>query len=143
MGKVCSNLTGRQGPAADPVVPKIPKTLKVTIMKAFGLKHLNMTGDNIYVLCEMSQKGGKEPQKFKTTTKKNALSPEWNEFYEMQWAETEGLTFTIFDEGIVSERTEGKVQVPESKFMPGGFEGELPIDGCDKGTLTVRIEPVY
>mmetsp|Transcript_123771 Transcript_123771/g.214569 ORF Transcript_123771/g.214569 Transcript_123771/m.214569 type:complete len:144 (-) Transcript_123771:194-625(-) len=143
MGKVCSNLSGREGPLPDVARPKIPKTLKVTILKAAGLKHLNMSGDNIYVLCEMSQVAGKEPQKFKTTTKKNALSPEWNEFYEMQWAETDGLTFTIFDEGMLSDRTEGKVQVPRDKFMPNGYSGELPIAGCDKGTLTVRIEPVY
>mmetsp|Transcript_77790 Transcript_77790/g.128924 ORF Transcript_77790/g.128924 Transcript_77790/m.128924 type:complete len:153 (-) Transcript_77790:110-568(-) len=148
VGKVCSACVARDEQAEPPAPPKSPTALSVSIFKASGLKNKNMTGDNIYCLCEMASKDGRPPQMFRTTTKKD-LNPEWNEVYDLKWqAETDtyvdGLLFTIYSSGMLADKTEGTVDVKKEAFLTeGGFEGELPIVGCDDGKLGIKIDLVY
>lgn len=116
-----------------------PKTLKITIKQATGLKHRNISGDNIFCSCKFGSKS------WKTQKIKNSLEPVWNETQEVEWikdAENK-IIVNVLDSGMMVDKTEGKVEVSPEQFLPNGFEGELPIAGADNAMLSLKIEPVY
>mmetsp|Transcript_104567 Transcript_104567/g.172011 ORF Transcript_104567/g.172011 Transcript_104567/m.172011 type:complete len:106 (-) Transcript_104567:4-321(-) len=105
----------------------------------------------MYCHCKLICTDGrhhKNPPEFRTESLKNNLNPEWNAVYDLPWhADTDvyttGLLFTIYDEGLLNKKTEGEVRLAKEEFMPAGFEGLLPIVGCENGKLSVTIEPLY
>merc|ERR1712232_63066 len=87
-----------------------PQKLKVSIIKATGLKHLNFTGDNLY--CEACVKHADKRVKanaVRTKTVKQSLDPLWNETFEVEpWQTGEPLEFTVYDKGSLMSKKEGK-----------------------------------
>jgi len=120
-----------------------PQSLRVTIIKATHLKHLNFTGDAPWVKCEVKHTDRREaPSMCKTRAIKNSLDPEWHETHDLDhWHPGEAIEFTIYDEGVVGSKTEGRVTVPSDTFYPNGFDGSLPIAGIEEAALHIRIEP--
>jgi hypothetical protein len=121
---------------------EVPKRLRVTIIQANGLKHLNsMTGDNLY--CQAVVKHADKRIKSKavqTKIVKKSLDPYWNETFEMEpWQAGEPLEFTIYDQGLLGSRTEGKALLPSEYFHPEYFEGEVPIEGLEHAMLRVAV----
>lgn len=115
-----------------------PKKLRISIMHAEGLKHLNLSGDSIFCICEVAGKS------WHTSKVKHSLEPMWNETTEMEWrSDAKAVEIKILDEGMLADRTEGVVKVPKEAFSARVFEGELPIEGCPGGVLGVRIEPIF
>merc|ERR1712183_1148068 len=111
--------------------------------EASGLKHLNMTGDNMVCVCEVKH-GDRRAKATKWQTKqvKKSLDPQWNETEEMEdWRPGESLEFVVYDHGWVGSKTEGRVTLPSEKFYPHGFHGALPLDGIPGATLSVRVAP--
>lgn len=118
------------------------RTLQVTIVKAGHLRHLNVSGDSPWCACEVLRKGrrSRNATGFKTEALKNTLDPEWNETHSIEgWAVGDALEFTIYNQGLLSSRTEGRVILESDRFFPDGFEGDLTIDGVDGGTLSICI----
>lgn len=122
-----------------------PFTLQVSVVSATGLKHLNFTGDATYCTCDVKRLDAKrDPVHVKTkTVRANPLSPSWDETHDIpNWYAGEGLEFTIYNEGVLGSKVEGKVVVPCDRFYPAasGFEGDLPVSGLEAATLRVRIK---
>mmetsp|Transcript_45367 Transcript_45367/g.125907 ORF Transcript_45367/g.125907 Transcript_45367/m.125907 type:complete len:616 (+) Transcript_45367:1-1848(+) len=116
--------------------------LEIKIIKATGLAHLNLSGDAPWCLCEARRPGHKDvAASCKTQTCNRTLDPVWNMTHELCWWVGEPLEFTIYDKGLLGNKTEGRVSVPAEKFYPGGFEGDIPIAGLPHAFLTVCIMP--
>eukprot|EP00928_Gymnodinium_smaydae_P067709 TRINITY_DN5070_c4_g1_i1.p1 TRINITY_DN5070_c4_g1~~TRINITY_DN5070_c4_g1_i1.p1 ORF type:complete len:1035 (+),score=243.79 TRINITY_DN5070_c4_g1_i1:77-3181(+) len=120
-----------------------PQKLEVAIIQATGLRHLNMTGDAPYVVCEVDHADRHQKKaSCQTQAIKGTLDPQWNEVHEVDpWRVGESLTFTVYDKGTIGSKTEGKITVPSRYFYPQGFEGEVPIEGLEHSMLYVRIVP--
>eukprot|EP00927_Polykrikos_kofoidii_P000045 TRINITY_DN1001_c0_g1_i2.p1 TRINITY_DN1001_c0_g1~~TRINITY_DN1001_c0_g1_i2.p1 ORF type:complete len:2239 (+),score=295.82 TRINITY_DN1001_c0_g1_i2:60-6719(+) len=120
-----------------------PQKLEVTVIQAMGLKHLNMTGDNMFCVCSVdhAEKKGKATN-FQTKKVAKSLDPLWNETHELDpWHNGEPLEFMIYDHGMIGSKKEGKAVLPSEYFYPDGFEGDIPIDGLSHALLHVRVVP--
>eukprot|EP00448_Togula_jolla_P014268 CAMPEP_0170585478 /NCGR_PEP_ID=MMETSP0224-20130122/9235_1 /TAXON_ID=285029 /ORGANISM="Togula jolla, Strain CCCM 725" /LENGTH=530 /DNA_ID=CAMNT_0010908965 /DNA_START=17 /DNA_END=1606 /DNA_ORIENTATION=+ len=117
--------------------------VEVGIVRALGLHRLNMSGNALYCVCEVkSEKKDKaKTSKCETKTVRNTLDPVWDEKHTLDWKPGEALEFLIYDKGLISSKTEGKVVLASEKFYPSGFEGEVPIEGLPSATLYVHILP--
>jgi hypothetical protein len=111
------------------------RQLKISFLRATGLRHLNMSGDAPWCECQVGTNG----PKCQTGVVKGTLDPEWNETHEITWRPDMPLIFTVFDQGLIGSKTEGKATMQCERFLPGGFEGDLEI-GNNSGKLTVKIE---
>jgi len=125
--------------------------LQVTIVKAAGLKHLNLFGDAQFCKCEVQspkcfadagQPGASCVTSTVGGTMSGTLDPVWNETHELSCQMGDSLLFTISDKGLIGSSTEGKVTVRSEDFQKSGFQGDLPISGLEHATLTVKIELV-
>jgi hypothetical protein len=115
--------------------------LQVTIIKATGLKHLNLLGDAPWCLCKVLRGDTlAQPSCCKTAAVKGTLEPVWDETHEILWKVGEAIEFTVYDKGLIGSKTEGKVVVPSDKFFPDGFEGSLSISGLPHALLYVRLK---
>lgn len=120
------------------------QSLEVSILRATNLKHLNYSDDAPWCQCMVRHADRREaPSMCKTEALKNSLDPEWNETHVLEhWQVGEPLEFTIYDGGLIGSKTEGKVTLPSDRFYPGGFDGELAINGLDNAALHIRIRPL-
>lgn len=133
-------------PPATRETPSTPATvqrLRVSIIRATGLKHLNLVGDSPWCACEV-QRAGKnaKPSKCQTKSVPKTLDPVWNEVHDLDWFVGESLEFTIYDKGVIGSKVEGRVVVHSQQFYPYGFEGELPIGGLDHAMLSISVAPI-
>jgi len=122
--------------------------LFVDVVAATGLAQMNhFTGDHPYVQCEAKHLNRHErPTKAATKpmTLGDTMNPFWNERLEIQpWQPGEDLEFTIYDEGLIGARTEGKVSLPSANFYPQGYNGMLPINGLPSAFLQVAVQPAF
>lgn len=125
----------------------LPQRLAVSILQAHGLKHMNsFTGDNPYVTCEVKHL---DPATDATRVETKSLSqgdtfnPFWGETHNLEpWFAGESLEFTIYDEGLVASKTEGKVVLPSDVFFPQGFSGMVAISGLPHALLHVIVRPL-
>eukprot|EP00927_Polykrikos_kofoidii_P001859 TRINITY_DN10722_c0_g1_i3.p1 TRINITY_DN10722_c0_g1~~TRINITY_DN10722_c0_g1_i3.p1 ORF type:complete len:782 (-),score=117.47 TRINITY_DN10722_c0_g1_i3:304-2625(-) len=132
---------------AAAVVP--PRELEIFIAHATGLRHLNLAGDGPWCRCEVERAAGSEqvgdgrnhqPPRCDTRALSKTLDPVWNEKHELgPWHVGESLLFTVYDQGLLSSKIEGRVQLCSADFYPNGFEGALPISGLEHAKLFVRV----
>merc|ERR1711964_589759 len=99
--------------------------LRVAIVKAKNLRHLNFSGDAPWCCCEIQKATNKEQSSnCKTQVVKNTLDPVWNETHELDnWRVGDSLVFTVYDHGVLSSKTEGVSTLESGRFYPGGFDG--------------------
>jgi len=124
-----------------------PQRLAVSILQAHGLQHMNhFTGDHPYVLCEVKHHDSSlEETKVETkpVTDGDTQNPFWGETHTLgPWHEGEPLEFTVYDEGLIGSKTEGKVVLGPELFFPNGFSGMLSISGLPHAMLHVIIRPL-
>jgi len=117
--------------------------LAVSIIQAYGLNHMNhFTGDHPYCVCEVkhSDKHAKTTKvETKPVTTGDTLNPIWNETHELEpWHQGEPLEFTVYDKGLISSKTEGKVVLPPT-FFPNGFSGTLQFSGLPHALLSISV----
>jgi len=113
----------------------------VSIVQARGLKHLNMTGDNMFCVCEVKRADRHaKPLKWQTKRVKKSLDPMWNETKELEdWHPGESLEFVVYDHGMIGSKTEGRAMLASERFDPNGFQGPLQIEGVPGATLLIRV----
>merc|ERR1712050_38454 len=72
------------------------------------------------------------------------LNPVWNECHVIEgFFPGDSLEFTVHDQGLAGSKTEGKSYIDTEHFYTeAGFEGDLPIEGLQHATLSVRIRPL-
>jgi hypothetical protein len=112
------------------------------MIQAHGLKHLNhFTGDHPYCVCEVKSHAGPAKAETKPVTSGDTLNPVWDEAFEIDpWQEGESLEFTIYDQGLIGAKTEGKALLPAESFFPNGFHGMLPISDLPESFLQVEVQ---
>eukprot|EP00929_Paragymnodinium_shiwhaense_P093534 TRINITY_DN5370_c0_g2_i1.p1 TRINITY_DN5370_c0_g2~~TRINITY_DN5370_c0_g2_i1.p1 ORF type:complete len:1730 (+),score=362.01 TRINITY_DN5370_c0_g2_i1:146-5335(+) len=117
--------------------------LRVAIVQATGLRHLNMVGDSICCVCQLPPVDGvRGHARFTTRSVSKTLEPLWDETFELEpWRVGDPVEFTIFDQGLLNARTEGKAVLPSEYIWPSGFEGDVPIEGLADALISVRITP--
>eukprot|EP00419_Tripos_fusus_P010956 CAMPEP_0172662924 /NCGR_PEP_ID=MMETSP1074-20121228/5620_1 /TAXON_ID=2916 /ORGANISM="Ceratium fusus, Strain PA161109" /LENGTH=304 /DNA_ID=CAMNT_0013478865 /DNA_START=51 /DNA_END=965 /DNA_ORIENTATION=- len=125
----------------------VPQRLAVSILQAHGLKHMNnFTGEKPYVTCEVKHLDplAKTTQvETKPVAEGDTLNPFWGETHDVEpWYEGESLEFTVYDEGLVASKTEGKVLLPSDLFFPQGFSGMVAISGLPHALLHVIVRPL-
>lgn len=70
---------------------------------------------------------------------KNTLDPEWNEEHVLDnWSEGDALQFTVYDQGLLGSKIEGKAVLHSELFFPRGFNGQLSLSEGE-GKLYVRV----
>lgn len=120
-----------------------PRKIRITIKYAVGLRLQNYLANRMYVVCKVSG-GGWKGEEWKTMKIGGTTEPEWMETREVKWCgEAEKVKFTIFNEGRIGSKVQGKVKVRKENFIDGAFDSELPIDGNADGILAIRIEPFF
>jgi len=128
-------------------VAPVPQKLGISILQAHGLKHMNnFTGDNPYVTCEVKHLDPSAEMtrvETKPVAEGDTLNPFWGETHDVEpWYEGESLEFTVYDEGLVASKTEGKVLLPSDLFFPQGFSGMVAISGLPHALLHVIVRPL-
>eukprot|EP00929_Paragymnodinium_shiwhaense_P021552 TRINITY_DN14020_c0_g1_i2.p1 TRINITY_DN14020_c0_g1~~TRINITY_DN14020_c0_g1_i2.p1 ORF type:complete len:838 (+),score=190.53 TRINITY_DN14020_c0_g1_i2:100-2613(+) len=121
---------------------EVEPALQVTFIQAFGLKHLNFLGDKMIATCSVKQKFKRDvvgPMECKTAVVRKSVDPYWNETHELGWNRGDSLEFSVFDQGLLNKKLEGKVIVPADVFYPNGFVGEVPLSGVSKAKLHISI----
>jgi len=124
-----------------------PLRLAVSILQAHGLKNINnYAGDQPYVTCEVKHidsSTGETKVETKPVTEGDTLNPFWGETLHLEpWHEGESLEFTVYDQGLTSSETEGKVVLTPEVFFPNGFSGTLMVSGLPDALLDVIIRPL-
>lgn len=141
--EVTQTLAGVQ----DADAARAPWRLAVSILQAHGLKSMNnFAGDKPYVTCEVRHfDSSAEETKVETkpVTEGDTLNPFWGETLHLEpWHEGESLEFTVYDQGLISSKTEGKVVLAPEVFFPNGFSGALMVSGLSDALLDVIIRPL-
>lgn len=122
--------------------------LEVTFIQATGLSHMNMLGDAPYAACQVLSGNGHDASHdhratCQTQPIKGTLEPVWNEQHILEpWYFGEALEFTVYDQGMLTAKTEGKAVLPPEYFWPNGFEGQLPLQDLEHANLFVAIRPI-
>eukprot|EP00928_Gymnodinium_smaydae_P027958 TRINITY_DN21461_c0_g1_i1.p1 TRINITY_DN21461_c0_g1~~TRINITY_DN21461_c0_g1_i1.p1 ORF type:complete len:1070 (+),score=77.84 TRINITY_DN21461_c0_g1_i1:55-3264(+) len=121
-----------------------PYAVRISILSAEGLKHLNVVGVAPWCFCEVVRSTtvrNQPPPNFQTDIVPNTLNPVWNEVRDLPWRVGDGLSFTVYDKGLIGSKTNGRATLRSSDFYPDGFDAALPIVGVASGaTLRVRVE---
>lgn len=125
----------------------VPQRLGVSILQAHGLQHMNnFTGDKPYVVCEVKRDDpGFVATRVETqpVAEGDTLNPFWGETLNVEpWHEGEALEFTVYDQGLLGSKTEGKAMLPADLFYPQGFSGMLLISGLPHALLHVIVRPL-
>eukprot|EP00927_Polykrikos_kofoidii_P058046 TRINITY_DN52339_c0_g1_i1.p1 TRINITY_DN52339_c0_g1~~TRINITY_DN52339_c0_g1_i1.p1 ORF type:complete len:188 (+),score=27.40 TRINITY_DN52339_c0_g1_i1:70-633(+) len=117
------------------------QVVNVTIVRASGLKSMNVLGDSPYCTCQVtSSDGHPSGKRFKTKTKPNTLNPEWNESFTLNnFSPGNSIELTVYNQGALIARTEGKVLLKSDEFWPHGLEEDIAIPGVPGAMLTVSI----
>merc|ERR1712129_458917 len=124
-----------------------PLRLAVSILQAHGLKHLNnYAGDQPYVTCEVKHADSsaeKTKVETKPVTEGDTMNPFWGETLHLEpWHEGEPIEFTVYDQGLTSSKTEGRVVLTPEMFFPHGFSGTLMVSGLPEALLDVIVRPL-
>lgn len=125
----------------------VPQRLGVSILQAHGLTHMNnFTGDKPYVACEIKHLDPAAEMtrvETKAMTEGDTLNPFWGETYTLEpWCEGESLEFTVFDQGLLASKTEGRAVLPSDLFFPQGYSGMVAISGLPHALLHVIVRPL-
>mmetsp|Transcript_593 Transcript_593/g.1184 ORF Transcript_593/g.1184 Transcript_593/m.1184 type:complete len:315 (-) Transcript_593:271-1215(-) len=125
----------------------VPQRLGVSILQAHGLQHMNnFTGDKPYVTCEVKRADSAVVEtrvETKPVAEGDTLNPFWGETHNVEpWCEGESLEFTVYDQGLLGSKTEGKAVLPSDLFYPQGFSGMLLISGLPHALLHVIVRPL-
>jgi len=112
---------------------KDPSTVKYDIeVKAISARDLRAaewaegTADPF---CLTETTGELVKSKFKTKTVSNRGAPVWNQAAKMQLAQDDGLKLMVFDQDAGKpDESLGWAELPFSKMVPMGFEGELKLN---------------
>eukprot|EP00927_Polykrikos_kofoidii_P054449 TRINITY_DN48861_c0_g1_i1.p1 TRINITY_DN48861_c0_g1~~TRINITY_DN48861_c0_g1_i1.p1 ORF type:complete len:863 (+),score=104.49 TRINITY_DN48861_c0_g1_i1:153-2591(+) len=138
---------GHEEPETEPgeAAASLPRRLVVSIIRATGLRSLNWTGDAPRCSCKVQHTEGSlsRPSTLRVTRAlRGTYDPEWNETHEVEpWYVGEALEFTVYDDELIGPKAEAWAALPSHLFYPAGFDGHLPIVGCDTAFLHVRIAP--
>jgi len=122
------------------------RILRVSIIRAVGLRHWNPCGDSPYCVCDAIPDGNAsyDPDScsmWQTAVASGTGDPVWDEAHEMSgWQAGQSLEFTILDKSFAGPR--GKARISSDVFDPNGFEGELPISGSAGAKLQVQIKMI-
>jgi GlpG protein len=115
--------------------------LKITFVKASGLKKLNVTGDAPWAECTIS--GGAGSCKTDVSTSADTLNPLWNETAVLSgWRVGSELKLTVYSKGFMGSSVQGSATVPSSTIYPKGFTGKIDLSSPSCGSLEVQIELV-
>ncbi|KAK2353931.1 Calcium-dependent lipid-binding (CaLB domain) family protein [Trifolium repens] len=123
-------------------------SLKVTVVKATGLKNMEMIGkSDPYVVLSI-----RPLFKVKTKVVNNNLNPVWDQTFELiaEDKETQSLTLEVFDEDIGQDKRLGVVKLPlidlevqNEKELQLNLLSSLDTlkvkDKKDRGTLTIKV----
>jgi len=125
----------------------VAQRLGVSILQAHGLQHMNhFTGDKPYVTCEVkcaNTAAVTTRVETKPVTEGDTHNPFWGETLNVEpWCEGESLEFTVYDQGLIGSKTEGKAVLPSDLFYPHGFSGMLIISGLPHALLHVIVRPL-
>eukprot|EP00927_Polykrikos_kofoidii_P012307 TRINITY_DN15301_c0_g2_i1.p1 TRINITY_DN15301_c0_g2~~TRINITY_DN15301_c0_g2_i1.p1 ORF type:complete len:843 (+),score=133.46 TRINITY_DN15301_c0_g2_i1:302-2530(+) len=121
--------------------------LRITMIKAVGLKQLHAAGDSPWCRCEVLTTEctkGRRPT-CRTKAQKKNLAPEWNESLELVgWHVGEELEFVVFSDGLLFSSEEGRARLASAAFYPEGFDGKLRLLGGKAvcAQLYVRVEGI-
>lgn len=124
--------------------------LQVQVKRASNLRNsdwMPLSGQSDpYCICEVP---GMPEAKFRTMTVKDDLNPVWNHVHEIKGYDVtsgEPLLFTVSDEDMVKKANIlGRAYLTADKFLPNGYEGDLPLADAGKGikaTLRVSVKPM-
>lgn len=124
----------------------LPQKLRVAIIKAKGLKHLNtFRADEFYVVCTVKHSDRLPKPTMCQTKAVKSTDPTWDETHLLEpWTDGEALEFAIYDKGMLPgcDKTEAMVEISSDRFFPKGFWGDLQLPGVSNATVTVGITPV-
>jgi len=133
----------------DNGMPKMAKIL-VKVIAAKGLRAADMSimggSSDPFVIGQIVDR---PETKFQTRFIPKNLNPEWNEEFEISADQAPGdLEFVVMDyDKNSSADLLGKVVLKKAAFAhPGGFHGELQLEGCGRGrtsTLEVRVHLLW
>eukprot|EP00930_Biecheleria_cincta_P056171 TRINITY_DN4233_c0_g1_i1.p1 TRINITY_DN4233_c0_g1~~TRINITY_DN4233_c0_g1_i1.p1 ORF type:complete len:287 (-),score=90.43 TRINITY_DN4233_c0_g1_i1:171-1031(-) len=102
--------------------------IEVKAISARDLRDAEYVEGNADPFCLTETTGEVLKSKFKTKTVSNRVAPAWNQAAKMQLAQDDGLWFTVFDQEAGQEDgLLGWAELPFSKMVPMGFEGELKL----------------
>jgi len=133
-------------PATDEKAAEVPVLLKVTILSARGLRNADWVGkSDPYCAWEVT---GKSDTKKQTPSVTDQLDPEWNHEEEVTgYCVGDSITFLVKDmDPAKPDDALGKVVLETSQFLPGGFEGEVPLTEAGSGIeafLKLKIVVVH
>jgi len=116
------------------------------VTQAEGLQHMNnFTGDHPYCVCEVKHVDPSAPTtkaETKPVTEGDTINPVWNETLELEgWQPGEALEFTVYDQGMIGSKTEGKAMLPSEFFYPNGFRGMISVVGLPDARLRIEVLP--
>eukprot|EP00927_Polykrikos_kofoidii_P083490 TRINITY_DN8559_c0_g1_i1.p1 TRINITY_DN8559_c0_g1~~TRINITY_DN8559_c0_g1_i1.p1 ORF type:complete len:139 (+),score=20.65 TRINITY_DN8559_c0_g1_i1:78-494(+) len=117
-------------------------SLKVTIAGATGLKRMNNLADDApFCVCSIiPENGPQRPSVYTTKTIRNELNPSWNETFTLpDVLSSDSLEFTIYNQGFMGKKVEGKAILKGEQFERFGFEGDLEIPELKGAHLTVCV----
>lgn len=131
-----NNRDPKSGTELGSAVPPIPKELQPQPQVAKLIVHIyNATGlpvlAHCYCTCEIE---GRPATRFRTKTKygRDVVWNETHDIYGYIVDDTKKLEFNIWESALMV-----KLDIPQHKFYPNGFEGSLPYPG---GALGIKIE---
>eukprot|EP00927_Polykrikos_kofoidii_P037589 TRINITY_DN31766_c0_g1_i1.p1 TRINITY_DN31766_c0_g1~~TRINITY_DN31766_c0_g1_i1.p1 ORF type:complete len:1180 (+),score=207.19 TRINITY_DN31766_c0_g1_i1:426-3965(+) len=125
------------------VPPGGKRTLMITVMAASGLRNADWVGKSD-PYCTVEVQGG-PALKFRTAVKKDTLSPEWNEVFEVPDYTGEALVFKVWDKDPMKKDDYlGCANLHGAEIKQGGVKPrQLALSDAGRGvasTLTVQIE---
>jgi len=127
-----------------------PRSLRVEIIGATGLRHLNWVGNFPYCECKVNSSAKDDnsetdvhrilnPPTCRTKSMSRTLIPKWEEAFDLDWYDGESLTFSVYNEGLIVSKLDCQVTLPSERFSGGSFEGEIPFDDVPSAKLTVKV----
>jgi len=116
-----------------------PGGLKVMILQAAGLQHLNMSGESTSCTCETRHPHTGDSVLKETSQARNSSSPAWNQTLEFSHYEPgQSLVFSIRDD-VTGKHAQTLLLADH--FYPHGCESELWLDEAHDATLLVKAWP--
>mmetsp|Transcript_26382 Transcript_26382/g.51709 ORF Transcript_26382/g.51709 Transcript_26382/m.51709 type:complete len:838 (-) Transcript_26382:175-2688(-) len=117
--------------------------LRLMIVKARGLQ-VPSQKEPPTAYCKFYIKGAPDSATAQTKVKAFSYVPVWDHEAELpDFLPGNEIVFDLYDRALGKvDDFLGSLVIPSEHFYPGGFEGELPLRGCEEGVnafLTIRI----